>query len=73
MAPDAKRARWMDYLERVNPGYLRTRELGNSYNDWLAPADDKTPHELLAGIVSSPHPPPEPHSNQTRTRTTAMM
>jgi hypothetical protein len=43
MAPDAKRARWMDYLERVNPGYLRTRELGNSYNDWLAPADDKTP------------------------------
>ena len=44
----AAMTRWMDYLERVNPGYLRTRELGNSYNDWLAPADDKTPHELLA-------------------------
>jgi hypothetical protein len=25
---------WMEYLERTN---LRTRELGNSYNDWLAP------------------------------------
>jgi alpha-L-rhamnosidase len=40
--------RWMDYLERANPGYLRTRELGNSYNDWLAPGDDDTPAELLA-------------------------
>ena len=40
--------RWMDFLERANPGYLRTRDLGNSYNDWLAPADDKTPAELLA-------------------------
>ena len=40
--------RWMEYLERVNPGYLRTRELGNSYNDWLAPVEDKTPAELLA-------------------------
>jgi len=28
---------WMEYLERTNEGYLRTRELGNSYNDWLAP------------------------------------
>ncbi|MGD0242563.1 MAG: family 78 glycoside hydrolase catalytic domain [Streptosporangiaceae bacterium] len=41
-------ARWMAYLERANPGYLRTRELGNSYNDWLAPVEDKTPVELLA-------------------------
>jgi len=40
--------RWMDFLERANPGYLRTRDLGNSYNDWLAPGDDDTPHELLA-------------------------
>jgi alpha-L-rhamnosidase len=40
--------RWMDFLERVNPDYLRARELGNSYNDWLAPGDDDTPHELLA-------------------------
>jgi len=41
--------RWMDFLERANPDYLRTRELGNSYNDWLAPGgNDDTPHELLA-------------------------
>ena len=39
---------WMDFLERTNPDYLRTRELGNSYNDWLAPGDDETPPELLA-------------------------
>jgi alpha-L-rhamnosidase len=39
---------WMDFLERTNPDYLRTRELGNSYNDWLAPGDDDTPAELLA-------------------------
>jgi alpha-L-rhamnosidase len=39
---------WMDFLERANPGYLRTRELGNNYNDWLAPGEDKTSHELLA-------------------------
>ena len=38
----------MDYLERRNPDYLRSRGLGNSYNDWLAPGDDDTPHELLA-------------------------
>jgi alpha-L-rhamnosidase len=40
--------RWMEYLERANPGYLRTREFGNNYNDWLAPVEDKTPPELLA-------------------------
>ena len=39
---------WMDYLERVNPDYLRTRGLGASYNDWLAPGADDTPEELLA-------------------------
>ena len=39
---------WMDFLERGNPDYLRTRELGNCYNDWLAPGDDETPPELLA-------------------------
>ena len=38
----------MEYLERANPGYIRARELGNSYNDWLAPGDDDTPAELLA-------------------------
>jgi alpha-L-rhamnosidase len=40
--------RWMDFLERANPDYIRARELGNSYNDWLAPGDDDTPAELLA-------------------------
>jgi alpha-L-rhamnosidase len=39
---------WMDYLERVNPDCLRTRGLGASYNDWLAPGADDTPAELLA-------------------------
>jgi hypothetical protein len=38
----------MDFLERANPDYLRARELGNSYNDWLTPGDDDTPPELLA-------------------------
>jgi len=40
--------RWMDYLEQANPDYLRARELGNSYNDWLTPGKDDTPPELLA-------------------------
>jgi len=40
--------RWMDFIERANPDYLRSRELGNSYNDWLMPGADDTPHELLA-------------------------
>ena len=39
---------WMDFIERANPDYLRTRGLGNSYNDWLAPGADDTPRELLA-------------------------
>jgi len=39
---------WMDFIERANPDYLRARELGKSYNDWLAPGADDTPHELLA-------------------------
>jgi alpha-L-rhamnosidase len=39
---------WMDFIERGNPGYLRTQELGHSYNDWLAPGADHTPRELLA-------------------------
>ena len=40
--------RWMDLLERENPDYLRTRNLVNAYNDWLAPGDDDTPRDLLA-------------------------
>jgi alpha-L-rhamnosidase len=39
---------WMDFLERGNPDYLRRHDLGNSYNDWLAPGEDLTPPELLA-------------------------
>ncbi len=39
---------WMDFIERGNPDFVRSRELGNSYNDWLAPGDDLTPPELLA-------------------------
>ena len=39
---------WMDFIERDNPGYLRTAGLGNSYNDWLAPGEDHTAPELLA-------------------------
>jgi alpha-L-rhamnosidase len=39
---------WMDFLDRGNPDYLRRRDLGNSYNDWLAPGADLTPPELLA-------------------------
>jgi len=39
---------WMAFIERGNPDYLRGNDLGNSYNDWLAPGDDHTPHELLA-------------------------
>ena len=39
---------WMDFLERDNPDYLRSHNLGNSYNDWLAPGADETPRELLA-------------------------
>ncbi|HET7016350.1 MAG TPA: family 78 glycoside hydrolase catalytic domain [Streptosporangiaceae bacterium] len=41
-------AAWMNLLERTNPDYLRSRDLGNSYNDWLAPGSDDTPPELLA-------------------------
>lgn len=41
-------ARWMDFVGRANPDYLRTSDLGHSYNDWLAPGRDSTPRELLA-------------------------
>jgi alpha-L-rhamnosidase len=41
-------ARWMSYVGSGNPDFLRARELGNSYNDWLAPGHDGTPPELLA-------------------------
>jgi alpha-L-rhamnosidase len=41
-------AAWMDYIDRDNSDGLRSVNLGNSYNDWLSPVDDKTPPELLA-------------------------
>jgi len=44
----AQMTAWMDFLDRGNPDYLRGRDLGNSYNDWLAPGEDLTPPELLA-------------------------
>jgi alpha-L-rhamnosidase len=44
----ARMTAWMDFLERGNPDYVRSRSLGNSYNDWLAPGEDLTPPELLA-------------------------
>ena len=40
--------RWMEYLGKGNPSYLRNRGLGNNYGDWLAPHGDSTPRELLA-------------------------
>ena len=39
---------WMDFIERGNPDYLRSRELGHSYNDWLSPGSDQTPHPMVA-------------------------
>jgi alpha-L-rhamnosidase len=33
---------WLDYLERANPGHLRTRDLRNNYGDWLCiPTDTR--------------------------------
>jgi alpha-L-rhamnosidase len=39
---------WMEFIARDNPDFLRTRNLGNNYGDWLAPGDDRTSRELLA-------------------------
>jgi alpha-L-rhamnosidase len=39
--------RYMDYIERGNPDYLRGKQLGNNYGDWLAP-DPRTPRDLIA-------------------------
>jgi alpha-L-rhamnosidase len=38
--------RWMDFILRSNPDYLRRKELGNNYADWLAP-DQNTPRDLI--------------------------
>jgi alpha-L-rhamnosidase len=39
--------RWMDFILRTNPNYIRERDLGNNYADWLAP-DPHTPSDLVA-------------------------
>ncbi len=39
--------RWMGFILKTNPNYLRQRELGANYADWLAP-DPHTPADLVA-------------------------
>lgn len=39
--------RWMDYIARANPNFLREKAVGPNYADWLAP-DERTPKDLLA-------------------------
>jgi alpha-L-rhamnosidase len=39
--------RWMDFILRTNPNYLRQKALGNNYADWLAP-DQRSPKDLVA-------------------------
>ena len=39
--------RWMEFVLRTNPNYLRQKALGNNYGDWLAP-DQNTPKDLVA-------------------------
>ena len=38
--------RWMDFILKNNPDYLRRKALGNNYADWLAP-DPHTPRDLI--------------------------
>jgi alpha-L-rhamnosidase len=39
--------RWMDFIAKANPNFLRMKGVGPNYADWLAP-DDRTPKDLLA-------------------------
>ena len=39
--------RWMAFILKTNPDYLRRNSLGNNYADWLAP-DQHTPKDLIA-------------------------
>ena len=39
--------RWMGYIAKANPNFLRTKAVGPNYADWLAP-DEHTPKDLLA-------------------------
>ncbi|NYF50227.1 alpha-L-rhamnosidase [Tunturiibacter gelidoferens] len=43
--PDMER--WMDFILRTNPNYVREKELGANFADWLAP-DPHTPSDLVA-------------------------
>jgi len=38
--------RWMDFILKNNPDYVRRNALGNNYADWLAP-DQNTPKTLI--------------------------
>jgi len=39
--------RWMDFIAKANPNFLRTNGVGPNFADWLAP-DERTPKDLLA-------------------------
>jgi alpha-L-rhamnosidase len=39
--------RWMAFILKTNPDYLRRKSLGANYADWLAP-DQNTPKDLIA-------------------------
>lgn len=39
--------RWMDFIAKANPDYLRKKGVGPNYADWLAP-DEHTNKDLLA-------------------------
>ncbi len=39
--------RFMDFILKTNPDYIRRNQLGNNYADWLAP-DQNTPKDLIA-------------------------
>jgi alpha-L-rhamnosidase len=39
--------RYLDFILKTNPDYLRRRSLGKNYADWLAP-DQNTPKDLIA-------------------------
>jgi alpha-L-rhamnosidase len=39
--------RFMDFILKTNPDYIRRNQLGNNYGDWLAP-DQNTPKDLIA-------------------------
>ena len=39
--------RWMNFIERHNPNYLRSKGVGPNFSDWLAP-DNRTPSTLVA-------------------------